>query len=170
MTLFQLMMLGASAFFAFKIYEHIQTLQEPEDKDRSDEKGASAPVRTAAAFSTFDSSELIEKADDEVRAGNLDKALAIFSEANIKEPKNGETLFKMGFVMALQKRNDEALEYFKEALEVDDENPFTYLEMGLVYVEEEKIASARTHFNRALELDPTLEKAKIALDKLNSEH
>ncbi len=170
MTLFQLMMLGASAFFAYKIYEHIQTLQEPEENPQGDESKASAPVRTAAAFSTFDSSELIEKADDEVRAGNLDKALAIFSEANIKEPKNGETLFKMGFVMALQKRNDEALEYFKEALEVDDENPFTHLEMGLVYLEDGEIASARTHLNAALEIDPDLEKAQIALDKLNSEH
>ncbi len=170
MTLFQLMMLGASAFFAYKIYEHIQTLKEPEENPQGDESKVSTPVRTAAAFSTFDSSELIEKADDEVRAGNLDKALAIFSEANIKEPKNGETLFKMGYVMALQKRNDEALEYFKEALEVDDQNPFTHLEMGLVYMEDGEIASARTHLNAALEIDPDLEKAQVALDKLNSEH
>ena len=169
MTFFQLLMLGASAFFAFKIYEHIQTLQDPEDTPQGDGSKASAPARTAAAFSTFDSSELIEKADDEVRAGNLDKALAIFSEANIKEPKNDETLFKMGYVLALQKRNDEALEYFKEALEVDDQNPFTYLEMGLIYMEDGEIASARTHLNRALELDPELENAKKALEKLNSE-
>ncbi len=163
MTLFQLIMLGSSAFFAYKIYEHIQTLQKPEENSQGGN-------RKAEAFSTFDSSELIEKADDEVRAGNMDKALAIFSEANIKEPKNGETLFKMGFVMALQKRNDEALEYFKEALEVDNENPFTHLEMGLVYIDDGEISSARTHLNRALEIDPNLEKAKIALEKLNSEH
>ena len=170
MTLFQLLMLGASAFFAYKIYEHIQTLQDPQESKAEDANNPQAPVRTAAAFSTFDSSELIEKADDEVRAGNLDKALAIFSEANIKEPKNDETLFKMGYVLALQKRNDEALEYFKEALEVDDKNPFTYLEMGLIYMEDGEIASARTHLNRALELDPELENARVALEKLNSEH
>ena len=167
MTLFQLLMLGASAFFAFKIYEHIQTLKEPED---TDSKSPNEPKRTAEAFSTFDSSSLIEKADDEVVAGNLDKALAIYSEANIKKKGNGEVLFKMGFVMALQKRNEEALEYFKEALEVDSQNPFTHLEMAHVYIEDGEFASARTHLNAALELDPDLEKAQIALDKLNAEH
>jgi tetratricopeptide (TPR) repeat protein len=159
-------MLGASAFFAFKIYEHIQTLQEPQKSDEAE----SSPERTAEAFSTFDSSSLIEKADDEVVGGNLDKALAIYSEANIKERGNGEVLFKMGYVLALQKRNEEALEYFKDALEVDKENPFTHLEMALVYIEEGEFASARTHLNAALEIDPELEKAKIALDKLNAEH
>jgi len=167
MTLFQLLMLGASAFFAFKIYEHIQTLKEPEDTDG---KSPNEPKRTAEAFSTFDASSLIEKADDEVVAGNLDKALAIYSEANIKQKGNGEVLFKMGFVMALQKRNEEALEYFKEALEVDSQNPFTHLEMAHVYIEDREYASARTHLNAALELDPDLEKAQIALDTLNTEH
>ena len=76
----------------------------------------------------------------------------------------------MGYVLALQKRNDEALEYFKEALEVDDENPFTHLEMAYIYIDEEEYASARTHLNAALALDPELEKAQIALDKLNAEH
>ena len=167
MTIFQLLMLGASAFFAFKIYEHIQTLKDPEG---SDETNSNEPKRTADAFSTFDSSSLIEKADDEVVEGNLEKALAIYSEANIKSKGNGEVLFKMGFVLALQKRNEEALEYFKEALEVDKENPFTHLEMAHVYIEDGEFASARTHLNAALELDPELEKAQNALDKLNAEH
>jgi len=170
MTFFQLLMLGASAFFAFKIYEHIQTLQDPEESQNSNTDEVKPPVRTAEAFSTFDVEDLIEKADDAVVANNLDKALAIYSEANIKSKGNGEVLFKMGYVLALQKRNDEALEYFKEALEVDDENPFTHLEMAYIYIDEEEYASARTHLNAALALDPELEKAQIALDKLNAEH
>jgi len=162
MTLFQLLMLGASAFFAYKIYEHIQTLQEPEE-------GLDEPNRTADAFSTFDSSSLIEKGDDEVLSGNLDKALAIYSEANIKEPGNDETLFKMAYTLGLQERNEEALEYYKEALEVDPKNPFSHLEMAYIYLKDNELASARTHLNKALELDPNLEKAKEELEKLNKE-
>jgi tetratricopeptide (TPR) repeat protein len=75
----------------------------------------------------------------------------------------------MGYVLALQERNEEALEYFKEALEVDSENPFTHLEMALIYIAEGEKASARTHLNAALEIDPELENAKKELDKLNSE-
>ncbi|HIP20323.1 MAG TPA: tetratricopeptide repeat protein [Sulfurimonas sp.] len=162
MTLFQILMLGASAFFSFKIYEHIQTLKDPGENETQ-------PNRTADAFSTFDSSSLIEKADDAVVEGHLDKALAIYSEANIKEPKNGETLFKMAFTLGLQERNEEALEYYKDALEVDSENPFSHLEMAYIYLKDDEHASARNHLNAALELDPDLEKAKEELAKLNAE-
>lgn len=168
MTLFQLLMLGASAFFAYKIYEHIQTLQDPQESMDESSSDSSTP-RTAEAFSVFNSDSLIEKADDEVQKGDLQKALAIYSEANIKEPNNDEVLFKMGYVLALQERNEEALEYFKEALAVDRENPFTHLEMALVYINDGEFASARTHLNAALEIDPSLEKAKVALEKLNKE-
>ena len=75
MSLFQLLMLGASAFFAFKIYEHIQTLQDPQDKLPDDTPNA--PQRTADAFSTFDSSDLMDKGDKALEKKDLDKALAI---------------------------------------------------------------------------------------------
>lgn len=168
MTVFQLLMLGASAFFAYKIYEHIQTLQDPQEGE-DDKPRANAPKRTAEAFSTFDSNSLIEKADDAMMAKDYDKALAIYSESNIKEGGNGEVLFKMGYVLALQERNEEALEYFKEAIQADDANPFTHLEMALVYLDEDEKASARTHLNAALEIQPDLEKAQTELDKLNAE-
>ena len=170
MTFFQLLMLGTSAYFAFKIYEHIQTLQNPKESHKSTPNEAQPPIRTAEAFSTFDVEDLIEKADDAVVANNLDKALAIYSEANIKVKGNGEVLFKMGYVLALQKRDDEALEYFKEALEVDNENPFSHLEMAYIYLEHREYATARTHLNAALALDPELQKAQVALERLNTEH
>jgi len=162
MTFFQLLMLGASAFFAYKIYEHVQTLQDPVSE--SDDTN-----RTVDAFSTFDATSLIDKADDAVSAGNLDKALAIYSEANIKEPDNDETLFKMAYTLGLQERYEEAMEYYKEALEIDPNNPFTHLEMAYIYIKNKETASARTHLNRALELEPELDKAKEALEKLNTE-
>jgi len=162
MTLFQILMLGASAFFAYKIYEHINTLK---DKEGNQEESQ----RSADAFSSFDVSSLIEKADAQVEEGNLDKALAIYSEANIKEPNNDETLFKMGYTLSKQKRYDEALEYFHDALEIDKENPFTHLEMALAYIENNEAASARTHLNAALEIDPELSQATEALQKLDSE-
>ena len=60
MTVFQLLMLGASAFFAFKIFQHIQTLQDPEsqrDESNQDE------IKSAEAFSPFEPEALVEKAD-----------------------------------------------------------------------------------------------------------
>jgi tetratricopeptide (TPR) repeat protein len=147
MTIFQLVMLGASAFFAYKIYEHIQTLKDP-TQDEND-------TRTADAFSPFDSTALVEKADEAMQKGDLQKALAIYSEANIKAPKNAETLFKMGYVLAQQNRDDEAMEYYKDALELDPHNTYIHQAMASLYRKMGEFASARNHLNASLEIDKT---------------
>ncbi|MEA3371185.1 MAG: tetratricopeptide repeat protein [Campylobacterota bacterium] len=150
MTVFQLLMLGASAFFAYKIYEHIQTLQDPEPnaEDRSDEG-----QRSADAFSTFDASSLIEKGDEALEGEDLQKALAIYSEANIKEPNSEEILFKMGYTLGLQGRDDEALEYYKEVLELDKSNTYTHQAMASIYRKNKEFASAKLHLNALVEID-----------------
>ena len=145
MTLFQLLMLGASAFFAYKIYEHIQTLKDPKEGGSAD--------RTADAFSTFDASDLVEKADEAMQKGDLQKALAIYSEANIKGAKDAETLFKMGYVLSQQDRDDEAIDYYKEALELDPNNTYIHQAMASAYRKMGEFASARNHLNASLDLD-----------------
>jgi len=150
MTVFQLLMLGASAFFAYKIYEHIQTLKDSETEGNLESE---TTPRTADSFSTSNASSLIEKADAEREKGNLDKALAIYSEAKIKEPENAEVLFKMGYTLSLQERDEEALEYFTDALEQDDANPFTHQAMASIYRKEGKFALAQKHLQRSLELN-----------------
>lgn len=150
MTVFQLLMLGASAFFAFKIYEHIQTLQDPK---QDSPEGSEEEPRSADAFSTFDSSSLIEKGDEALESGDLQKALAIYSEANIKEPNSAETLFKMGYTLGLQGRDDEALEYYKEVLEFDKSNTYTHQAMASIYRKSGEYASAKLHLNALVDID-----------------
>ena len=150
MTLFQLIMLGATAYFAFKIYEHIGTLKDPENQD---ETQTTPQKRTKEAFSPFDTTELIEKADKELEEKNLDKALAIYSEANIKSPNSDEVLFKMGYTLALQGRDEEALEYFEDALKLDDKNPFTYIEMYKIYKKQGDEEKAEYYHNKAIEIN-----------------
>ena len=151
MSLFQLLMLGASAFFAFKIYEHIQTLEEPQENKEED--NTKQPQRTANAFSTFDSSDLMDKADEALEKKELDKAMAIYSEANIKAPNSSETLFKMGYTLGLQERNDEALEYYKEALALDKNNTFIYQAMASIYRKKGEYTSAKMSLNASLDID-----------------
>jgi len=168
MTIFQLLMLGASAFFAYKIYEHINDLKDEDSAVNKEDKQEEPQTnqRSAAAFSTFDATSLIEKADAALSEGNLDKALAIYSEANIKEPKNDETLFKMGYTLSQQERYEEALEYFEEALAIDSANPFTHFEMAKIFIIEKKQEEATRHLEEALRLEPELSDAKEALEKL----
>lgn len=148
MTLFQLIMLGASAFFAYKIYEHVQTLKDTNENETNDTHG-----RSAEAFSAFDASSLVDKADDEMQKGDLQKALAIYSEANIKEPNNPETLFKMGYTLSEQARYDEAIEYYKEALALDTQNSYIHQAMASAYRKIGEFASSRNHLNQSLDID-----------------
>jgi len=146
MTLFQLMMLGASAFFAYKIYEHIQTLKDPthESDEQHQRSSESSPVNVAS---------LVEKADEAMQKGDLQKALAIYTEADLKAPKDAETLFKMGYVLAQQNRDDEALERYNEALELDPDNTSIHQAMASLYRKMGEYASARNHLNASLLLD-----------------
>ncbi len=146
MTSFQLLLLAASAFFAFKIYEHIQTLKEPEEKPQDE-------LRQANAFSTFDPEALVQKADDSFRDGDAKKALALLNEANAKESGNSEILFKIAYILHQQKDNDEALECYKQALEIDNNNEFIHNSIATIYKENSEFTSAKMHLHASLEID-----------------
>lgn len=187
MTVFQLIMLGASAFFAYKIYEHIQTLQDPNSDDTSKQP------------ENID--HLIDQGDEEMQKGDFQKALAIYSEANYKTPNNVEVIFKMGFALVEQERYDEAIEAFYSALKLDDnnpaiyqalasayrksgdldkakynldaallindKNPITYYNYGNLLVEMNNKVDAKEMYTKALELNPEFAEAKEELEKLS---
>jgi tetratricopeptide (TPR) repeat protein len=142
-------MLGGSAYFAFKIYQHIQTLQDQPQEKQNDTNNE----RSVDAFSTFGVDELIENADKAREEEKLDKAIAIYREANIKEPQNAEVLFKMGYTLSMEKRYDEALEYLFESLNYDDKNPFAYKTISDIYKELEDEQKAQEYYQKAKELD-----------------
>ena len=157
MTFFQLIMLGGSAYFALKIYQHIQTLQDPEQKNEQTGNQANNNVaRTADSFSTFSSETLIENADNERENKNLDKALGIYREANIKDPENAEVLFKMGYTLSLLDRDAEALEDLLESIQKDDTNPFAYEELSKLYKKMGDEVQAEVYHKRAVEIDENI--------------
>ena len=147
MTVFQLLMLKASAFFTYKIYEHMQTLQDPEENVESDS-------RSVEAFSTFSPESLVKRADEAFENGDLEKAFALLTEADAKDPKNPDTLFKMAYI--LQKRNDNvsALNYYKNALDIDGDNEFIHNAMASIYKENKEYASAKMHLNASINIEP----------------
>jgi len=142
MSVFQLFMLGVSAYFAFKVYEHIQTLQEPQSG-----KG------NFTSLSAEDIDKLIGDADEARQNKDYDRALAIYSEAKASQPENAEILFKMGYTMSILGRYDEALEYLTNSLKYDDKNPFAYLEISKIYKNTGEEEKAEIYYNKAVEFD-----------------
>lgn len=150
MTIFQLLMLGASAFFAFKIYEHIQTLQEP-DEQRDDMN--QNEQKSAKTFSPFDPEVLVEKADESFAEKDFQKALALLIEADAKDPQNSEILFKIGYILQQTDDNDEAIKYYKRALEIDKDNEFIHNSIASVYRANGEYISAKMHLSASLDID-----------------
>ncbi len=148
MTVFQLLMLGASAFFAFKIYEHIQTLKDIEQKPESEDE-----QRSAKAFSPFSPEALIEKADIAYGEKDFQKAIALLVEANAKEPNNPDIVFKIGYMFQQSGNDAEALNYYKEALELDDANEYIHNSLASIYRKNGEFASAKMHLHASLEIN-----------------
>jgi len=150
MTVFQLLMLGASAFFAFKIFQHIQTLQDPEsqrDESNQDE------IKSAEAFSPFEPEALVEKADAAFEEKDFQRALALLNEANAKDQQNSEILFKIGYILQQTKDNEEALNYYKQALDVDKDNEFIHNSIASIYKANGEFISAKMHFHASIDID-----------------
>ncbi|MBE0515503.1 tetratricopeptide repeat protein [Sulfurimonas sp.] len=141
MTLFQIIMLGASAFFAFKVYEHIQTLQNPKPKD------------DGHVPSSFDPESLVIRADGAFENGDLPKAIALFKEANAKVGQDSDILFKMGYILEQLGDRDEALGFYKEALEDDKNNEYIHNAIASIYRANGEFVSAKLHLNASLSIN-----------------
>ena len=92
MTLFQIMMLGASAYFAFKIYEHIQTLEEPEKTNTNTnkvnyDKYTSKKKKTLETFSPFNADELVEKLGEKYTVKTLGFSIFLRKWRKARVPK-----------------------------------------------------------------------------------
>ena len=149
MTVFQLLLLGASAYFAFKIYEHIQTLQDPKQNQNHDMQ----EQKSADTFSPFSPEALVEKADAAFEEKDFVKALALLTEANAKEKNNPETLFKLAYMLQQSGDNAEAIKYYKEALEVDKNNEYIHNSMASIYRQNGEFTSAKMHLHSSLDID-----------------
>ncbi len=152
MTVFQLLMLGASVYFAFKIYEHVQTLQDSQ-KNGNDFEGSEQ--KSANTFSPFSPEALVEKADVAYEENDYKKALALLIEANAKDPKNSDILFKLGFILQKNGDNDDALNYYKEAFEIDKNNEFIHNAMASIYRANGEFSSAKLHLQASIDIDNT---------------
>ena len=153
MTVFQLLMLGASAYFAYKIYEHIQTLKDPEEFQQPSNEEIESESRSADAFSPFDPETLVRRADEAFEEKDFQKALALLTEANAKDSYNPDILFKIAYILQQSGDNTEAIKYYKEALEVDTENEYIHNSMASIYRQNGEFTSAKMHLHASLEIE-----------------
>ena len=190
MTIMQIILLGASAFFAFKIYEHMQGLQDPDGSESMNEQ-IEEQVNIDA---------LVDEADRAYDAGRLLEARELLQKAHNHDSNIPELANRLGFVLSSMGNNEEALklynhslslqeedvthlaiasqlktlgrldeaaEHYKRAIELDPEYEVTYFNYANLLVEMKRIAEAKMMYEKALEIEPELEAAQEELDRLN---
>lgn len=191
MTIMQIILLAASAFFAFKIYEHMQGLQDPEGSEDAHE----------ALEERVNIDTLVEEADRAYDEGRLLEARELLQKAHNYNSDIPELANRLGFVLSAMGNNEEALklynhslslkeedvthlaiasqlkamgrfdeaqEHYKRAIELDPDYEVTYFNYANLLVEMKRIAEAKMMYEKALQIEPDLEAAKEELEKLNA--
>lgn len=147
MSTFAIIMLAATAFFAYQVYRHVNTLE-----DKKDQK--SEPIMTPMEATPINSSTaLIDEADEAYREGDLERALDKLIKANTLATNNPEILNKLAFVNGKLGNTQSAIEWYKRSLELDDADDLTHNAIASMYKSEGLLLLAKEHYEKALQID-----------------
>lgn len=146
MSTFQILMLGATLFFAYQIYRHVQTLEDaPEKKADVNESAAVANIPTAEA--------LVAQADHAYESGEIETAKGALTEASQIEPNNPEIINKLAFVTAKSGDTLKGIELYERSLELDENDDLTHNAIASLYRQEMAYERAQDHYRKAIEID-----------------
>ena len=147
MSIFQILMLGATLFFAYQIYRHVQTLEDaPPKKTESD--SSSSPVSTFPNAQT-----LVDQADTAYERGEIESARTALEEASNLEPRNPEIINKLAFVTAKSGDRLKGIELYERSLELDENDDLTHNAIASLYRLEKAFERAQDHYRKAIEID-----------------
>lgn len=147
MSIFQILMLGATLFFAYQIYRHVQTLEDEAPKAH-DSNSSPAPESN---FPTVDI--LVEQADNAYERGEIDNARIALEEASHIEPNNPEIINKLAFVTAKSGDTLKGIKLYERSLELDENDDLTHNAIASLYRQEKAYERAQDHYRKAIEID-----------------
>ncbi|MDO9305018.1 MAG: tetratricopeptide repeat protein [Sulfuricurvum sp.] len=147
MSTFAIIMLAATGFFAYQIYRHVQTLEDPVEKNEAPE-----PISTKAVM-IDNSTNLIEEADEAYSEGDLERALEKLNRANTQFPNNTEILNKCAFINGKMGNAEEAISLYTRSLELDATDDLTHIAIASIYKEQGDFEHAQEHYEKALAID-----------------
>ncbi|MBV5321831.1 MAG: tetratricopeptide repeat protein [Sulfuricurvum sp.] len=147
MSIFQILMLGATLFFAYQIYRHIQTLEDAPPK----KTGSDSSTSTASTFPSAQT--LVDQADSAYERGEIENARTALEEASNLEPRNPEIINKLAFVTAKSGDRLKGIELYERSLEIDENDDLTHNAIASLYRLEMAYERAQDHYRKAIEID-----------------
>jgi len=146
MSIFQILMFGATLFFAYQIFRHVQNLD-----DTQPQKMEPNVVDTAV----FTASALVDEADNAYQSGELERARIALEEASRIESENPEILNKLAFIIAKNGDRLRAIELYERSLELDENDDLTHNAIASLYRAENAYERSQDHYLKAIEIDDT---------------
>lgn len=144
MSTFQILMFAATLFFAYQIYQHVQTLEDKAPAEEPSQEGDRA---------VFSMESLIEEADDAYERGETERAKSILEEAYRMEPENPEIINKLAYVTAKSGDRLKGIELYERSLELDENDDLTHNAIASLYRSQRAYERAQDHYLKALEID-----------------
>ena len=123
---------------------------EPEENDQAS---------TSLVDPAYNLKRLYKKGTNFMADEKLEEAIEVFEQALRIDPKNVETLLKIGYARFHLDEHIEALRTYDKILDIDVTNAEAWNLKGLVHYEQKNYAKALDSVEKALESDPTFDMA-----------
>jgi tetratricopeptide (TPR) repeat protein len=147
MTLFQLIMLAAAAFFAYQIYVYIQNIDEEAEPAFMQSPEPLPPTPDA----------LVEDADEAFRNGDLQRAKTVLEGCVQEFPDFVEGMNKLAFVLAKLDHKEDALQYYTASLELEPNDDMSHNAIASLLSSMDRNEEAQEHYKKAIEIDDNYE-------------
>ncbi|HIC43567.1 MAG TPA: tetratricopeptide repeat protein [Sulfurimonas sp.] len=151
MSIFQVIMLAAAAFFGYQVYMHIQNIDE-EAEPESIKEVEEEVVDLAPSFD-----DRVKEADEAYMDDNVDKAKELL-EGIVKDyPSTAEGMNKLAFILSKKGENEEALLYYRASLRIDENDDMAHNAIARLLSTMNKSIEAEEHYELAIKIDDNYE-------------
>ncbi len=130
--------------------------KEKKSEELTTESEAEKKVEeTSLVDSDYNRKKLFKKGVNLMADEKLEEAAVVFEQALRIDPKNVETLMKLGYARFHLDDHGEALKIYDKILDIDVTNPEAWNLKALVHYEQQNYAKALDSVEKAIESDPT---------------
>lgn len=114
-----------------------------------------ATEETSLVDSDYNRKKLYKKGVNLMADEKLEEAVEVFEQALRIDPKNVETLLKLGYARFHLDQHNDALKVYDKILDIDVTNPEAWNLKSLVHYEQKNYSKALDAVEKAVESDPT---------------
>lgn len=143
MSVFAIIMFAATLYFAYQIFHHVQSLEEP------------LPNNEERSTRTIDVNDLVEEADEAYQNEDFKTAQEKLGQAYLLEPQNLEILNKLAFIHGKRGDVQLAIDLYTRSLSMNENDDLVHNALASLHRIKGSRMLAKEHYDKALSIDDT---------------